>query len=157
MTRFWFRRNNEVAAPARVAEVTNLVVRQETFDRAKASALHLLKALEQWPAFDSTGNVGGAIDHTLVNIDNLDDALDDLRDQIDKHKAQELADKIAASGHPSIAAGGLVTNGREAVVEINPQDPELSAIMPKKEFQAQINRVLGTVAQSQTMFGGVEQ
>jgi len=101
MTRFWFRKNHELASPARVAEATNVVARQEAFDRAKDATLHLLTALKQWPGFDSTGNINGAIDHTLVNIDRLDDALDELRDQIDKVRTMQVAEAIRRSGHPA--------------------------------------------------------
>lgn len=104
MPKFWFRKNHELASPARVAEATNLVIRQEAYDRAKDATIHLLSALKQWPGFDSTGNINGVIDHTLVNIDRLDDALDDLRDQVDKFRGQQVAEMVRRSGHPSTGA-----------------------------------------------------
>jgi len=118
MTKFWFRKNHASDSPARLAENQNLVSRHETFDRAREATIHLLTALKQWPGFDSTGTIDGAIDHTLVNIDRLDDALDELRDMVDKFRSIRTitvktdinsitrsgfynADTIRNSGHPS--------------------------------------------------------
>lgn len=102
MSKFWFRKNHQLDGPARLAETQAVVTRQESYDRAKEATIHLLTALKQWPGFDSTGNINGVIDHTLVNIDRLDDALDDLRDQIDKLRGQQVAEMIRQSGHPSM-------------------------------------------------------
>jgi len=123
MTRFWFRKNHELASPARVAEATNVVARQEAFDRAKDATLHLLTALKQWPGFDSTGNINGAIDHTLVNIDRLDDALDELRDQIDRIRGQQVAEMIRRSGHPAVQ--GTIDELRrfESTIVARPKPP----------------------------------
>ncbi|MGJ3403230.1 hypothetical protein [Glutamicibacter sp. Je.9.36] len=101
MTKSWFRKNHQSVSPARLAEAQNLVARQDAYDRAKEATVHLLTALKQWPGFDSTGNINGAIDHTLVNIDRLDDALDELRDQIDKLRGMQIAEMVQRSGHPS--------------------------------------------------------
>ncbi|MCS3494096.1 hypothetical protein M2368_003124 [Arthrobacter sp. JUb119] len=102
MSKFWFRKNHQSVSPARLAEAQNLVTRQEAYDRAKEATVHLLLALKQWPGFDSTGNINGAIDHTLVNIDRLDDALDELRDQVDKFRGQQVAEMMQHSDHPSM-------------------------------------------------------
>lgn len=94
MTRFWFRRNHQAETTARVAEASRAVSRQESYNRAKDATLHLMTALKQWPGFDSTGSIIGVIDHTQVNIDRLDDALDDLRDQIDAFRGEILREKF---------------------------------------------------------------
>lgn len=104
MSKFWFRKNHQLEGPARLAETQAVVTRQEAYDRAKEATIHLLTALKQWPGFDSTGNINGVIDHTLVNIDRLDDTLDDLRDQIDKLRGQQVAEMIRKSAHPSTLA-----------------------------------------------------
>lgn len=94
MTRFWFRRNHQAETAARVAGASRAVSRQESYNRAKDATLHLMTALKQWPGFDSTGSIIGVIDHTQVNIDRLDDALDDLRDQIDAFRGEILREKF---------------------------------------------------------------
>jgi len=133
MTRFWFRKNHVAASPARVAEVTNVVVREQTFDSAEEATVNLLQALGQWRDFDSTGNVNGAIEHTLVNIDRLDDALDDLRDQVDKFKDQEMAEKIAGSGHPSTgSSSALFTNIRDELRSV------LGSLPNKSDQESQV-------------------
>ena len=136
MTRFWFRKNHELASPARVAEATNVVVRQEAYDRAKDATSHLLSALKQWPGFDSTGNINGVIDHTLVNIDRLDDALDELRDQVDKVRGMQVAEAIRRSGHP--ATQGLIDELRTS--EQTPaQVPSPSVLAEMAKLKPRIN------------------
>lgn len=117
MSKFWFRKNHQLGGPARLAETQAVATRQEAYDRAKDATLHLMTALKQWPGFDSTGNINGVIDHTLVNIDRLDDALDDLRDQIDKLRGQQVADWVRRSGHPA---------GRATVDEVH----RMAAVYP---------------------------
>lgn len=133
MTRFWFRKNHELASPARVAEATNVVARQEAFDRAKDATLHLLTALKQWPGFDSTGNINGAIDHTLVNIDRLDDALDDLRVQVDKFRAMQVAEMVRRSGHPAGLAVFDESQIRHANLPEVPKPSDSMFCVPLKE------------------------
>lgn len=111
MSKFWFRKNHASSSPARLAETQNLLARQEAYDRAKDATVHLLIALKQWPGFDSTGSIGGAIDHTLVNIERLDDALDDLRDHVDQFrlasKAQAAQQTVpVSSGNITVTVGG---------------------------------------------------
>lgn len=94
MSKFWFRKNHQLDGPARLAETQAVATRQEAYDRAKDATIHLLTAFKQWPGFDSTGSIIGVIDHTQVNIDRLDDALDDLRDQIDAFRGEILREKF---------------------------------------------------------------
>ncbi|MGP5383402.1 hypothetical protein ACTXL8_14645 [Glutamicibacter arilaitensis] len=123
MSKFWFRKNHQSVSPARLAEAQNLVTRQEAYDRAKDATIHLLTALKQWPGFDSTGNINGAIDHTLVNIDRLDDALDELRDQIDKLRGQQVAEMVQRSGHPATQGVNDKLSIFESAIVVRPKPP----------------------------------
>lgn len=114
MTRFWFRRNHQAETTARVAEASRAVSRQESYNRAKDATLHLMTALKQWPGFDSTGSIIGVIDHTQVNIDRLDDALDDLRDQIDAFRREILLAKFQPA---DLSARGAVRPDVDVSVE----------------------------------------
>lgn len=85
MAKRWFRSNTAGrVTPAAVAESSALETRIAVYEQAKTKAYHLLASLKAWQAFDATGNVAGAIDHTLVNIDDLHDDLDALYAQIVK-------------------------------------------------------------------------
>ncbi|UTM47077.1 hypothetical protein [Glutamicibacter mysorens] len=126
MSKFWFRKNHQLDGPARLAETQAVVTRQESYDRAKEATIHLLTALKQWPGFDSTGNINGVIDHTLVNIDRLDDALDDLRDQIDRLRRQQAADLINRSDHPSVRGASLAGAVWDETITLRPKpSPDL--------------------------------
>jgi len=142
MSKFWFRKNHASASPARLAEAQNLVRRQEAYDRAKDATIHLLTALKQWPGFDSTGNINGVIDHTLVNIDRLDDALDELRDHIDKLRGQQVAESIRRSGHP--ATLGFIDEAALCEAERR-QFPKPSELGEIGKLQQSINRALAVV------------
>ncbi|WP_313813020.1 hypothetical protein [Glutamicibacter sp.] len=85
MAKRYFRHNGGRGAEAN-AEAKACQVRQETFDRAKDKAVHLLHALKSWPGYDATGNILGAMDHTDATIDALDEVLDELRDEMDKFR-----------------------------------------------------------------------
>jgi len=144
MSRFWFRKNHASASPARLAEAQNLVARQETYDRAKEATIHLLSALKQWPGFDSTGNINGAIDHTLVNIDRLDDALDELRDQIDRNRGQQVGEMIRRSGHPST----LKVSSESRICDSTlAQVPKPSMLAAMAKLQPRINDTLGFITE----------
>ena len=137
MSKFWFRKNHQLDGPARLAETQAVVTRQESYDRAKEATIHLLTALKQWPGFDSTGNVNGVIDHTLVNIDRLDDALDDLRDQIDRLRRQQAADLIKRSDHPSVRDGSLAGVVCEETITLLPKpSPDLFQVPLKASMGA---------------------
>lgn len=85
MAKRWFRANTAGrVTPASVADASALEARVDVYEQAKTKAYHLLASLKAWQAFDATGNVSGAIDHTLVNIDDLHDDLDALYAQIVK-------------------------------------------------------------------------
>jgi len=144
MTKYWFRKNHASASPERLAEAQNLVARQEVYDRAKDATIHLLTALKQWPGFDSTGSNGGAIDHTLVNIERLDDALDDLRDQVDKLRGQQVADALRRGGHQVNLRDSLDSTVSD-VKTTNVPSPLAVAAMVK--LQPRINAVLARASQ----------
>ena len=84
----FFRANPVPKGPATVAEAAALEKRTEAYERVRAASIHLLVALKQWPGFDATGNIDGAIDHTLVNMDRLDTELDALHDAIKAFRGQ---------------------------------------------------------------------
>lgn len=87
MAKRWFRSNTGGrVTPATVAESSALEARVAVYEQAKTKAYHLLASLKAWQAFDATGKVAGAIDHTLVNIDDLHDDLDALYAHIVKFR-----------------------------------------------------------------------
>ena len=89
MAKRFFRNNGRQGTPARLAEDKALVARNKAYDDAREKAVRVLQALKCWPAYDATGNISGAIDHTLANIEALDAALDELHEQIDKFRGQK--------------------------------------------------------------------
>lgn len=89
VARRYFRANtSSKATPATVVEASALETRVAAYEQAKTKAYHLLSSLKVWQGFDATGNIDGAIDHTLVNIDDLHDDLDALYAQIVKFRGK---------------------------------------------------------------------
>ncbi|GGJ74559.1 hypothetical protein [Glutamicibacter ardleyensis] len=89
VSRRYFRANTgSKVTPAAVAEASALEARVAAYEQAKTKAYHLLSSLKVWQGFDATGNISGAIEHTLTNIDDLHDDLDALYAQIVKFRGK---------------------------------------------------------------------